>query len=65
MDCDVSPTLIEQIESAWCPLRHYERREGIVYPAHHARFFGADTIDDLREARNYLYQNNGTVSTRK
>lgn len=56
--------LLEQIESAWCPLRHYETREGIVYPAHHKRFFGANHIDELRAARAYLYANGGTVSER-
>ncbi len=56
--------LLEQIESAWCPLRHYERREGIVYPEHHRNFFGADCLDDLRAARNALYANGGSVSPR-
>lgn len=56
--------LLEQIESAWCPLRHYETREGIVYPEHHKYFFGATAIEELRAARNYLAANGGTVSRR-
>jgi hypothetical protein len=57
-------SLLEQIESAWCPLRHFETREGIVFPRHHKRFFGASTIEELREARRYLHANAGTVSER-
>ncbi len=56
--------LLEQIESAWCPLRHFETREGIVYPKHHKVFFGASRIEELREARNFLQANGGTVSPR-
>ena len=55
---------LEQIESSWCPLRHFETREGIVYPKHHKRFFGANVIGELREARNFLQANSGTVSRR-
>jgi len=57
--------LLEQIESAWCPLRHVEEREGFVYPEHHKNFLGAATIEDLRQARNYLRTHSGTVSTRR
>ncbi len=56
--------LLEQIESAWCPLRHFETRQGIVYPAHHANFFGAHQIEQLREARNHLFANQGTAYKR-
>lgn len=55
---------LEQIESSWCPLRHFELREGIVYPKHHKTFFGANRIEELREARNFLQANGGTVSRR-
>lgn len=52
---------LEQIESSWCPLRHFETREGIVYPEHHARFFGPAEIDAMRE----LLSTVGTVSPRR
>lgn len=57
-------SLLEQIESSWCPLRHFETREGIVYPSHHKNFFGASHIEGLREARNFLLAHGGTVSPR-
>jgi hypothetical protein len=56
---------LEQIESAWCPLRHFEAREGIVYPEHHKNFLGASSIEDLRKARDYLRARGGTVSPRR
>lgn len=51
---------LEQIESSWCPLKHFERREGIVYPDHHRKFFGPDEIDAMRETLSTA----GTVSSR-
>lgn len=52
---------LEQIESSWCPLTHFERREGIVYPDHHKRFFGPDEIEQMRQT----LLTEGTVSPRK
>jgi hypothetical protein len=52
---------LEQIESSWCPLKHFERREGIVYPDHHKRFFGPDEIEAMRQT----LMTEGTVSSRK
>ncbi|MBI2889480.1 MAG: hypothetical protein HYY13_01730 [Nitrospirae bacterium] len=52
---------LEQIESSWCPLKHYETREGIVYPEHHKKFFGPDEIERIRE----VLSTEGTVSDRK
>ena len=52
---------LEQIESSWCPLTHFERREGIVYPEHHKRFFGPDEIEAMRQT----LMSEGTVSPRK
>ncbi len=52
---------LEQIESSWCPLSHFEKREGIVYPDHHGKFFGPDEIDAMRETLSTV----GTVSPRK
>ena len=52
---------LEQIESSWCPLTHFERREGIVYPEHHKRFFGPDEIELMRQT----LMSEGTVSPRK
>lgn len=51
---------LEQIESSWCPLRHFEEREGIIYPEHHTRFFGPDEIDAMRT----VLLSKGTVSDR-
>lgn len=52
---------LEQIESSWCPLRHFETRQGAVFPKHHNRFFGAE---QLREMYDVL-RTEGTVSPRK
>lgn len=52
---------LEQIESSWCPLKHFERREGIVYPDHHEKFFGPDQIQEMRE----VLSTTGTVSDRR
>ncbi len=52
---------LEQIESSWCPLTHYERREGIVYPTHHANFFGPDELEKMYKK----LATEGTVSPRK
>ena len=49
---------LEQIESAFCPLRHFEEREGIVYPDHHKRFFGPEQIEEMRQTLMTV----GTVS---
>jgi len=51
---------LEQIESSWCPLKHLERREGIVYPGHHDKFFGPHEIEQMRHA----LLTKGTVSDR-
>ncbi len=56
--------LLEQIESAWCPLRHSASHEGVVFPEHHATFFGAAHVEQLREARRFLHAHGGTVSRR-
>lgn len=40
---------LRYIESAWCPIRHFERSEGTVYPDHHQLFFEPHQIDQLRE----------------
>jgi len=53
--------LLEQIESSWCPLTHFERRKGIVYPEHHKNFFGPDEIRKMRKVLATV----GTVSDRK
>lgn len=52
---------LEQIESSWCPLRHFERRKGVVYPEHHKKFFGPDEIREMREVLRSV----GTVSDLK
>lgn len=40
---------LEQIESSWCPLKHLENREGVVYPSHHEKFFGPHQLEEMRE----------------
>lgn len=52
---------LEQIESSWCPLRHFETRNGVVFPKHHDRFFGADQLRDMYD----VLRTEGTVSPRK
>ena len=52
---------LEQIESSWCPLRHFETRKGVVYPEHHKRFFGPDELEQMRE----VLRTTGTVSARR
>jgi hypothetical protein len=52
---------LEQIESSWCPLRHFETRKGIVYPKHHDKFFGPGEIAQMRQ----VLSTEGTVSPRK
>lgn len=51
---------LEQIESSWCPLVHFEKRQGIIYPNHHRKFFGADEIREM----NHVLRTVGTVSDR-
>jgi len=52
---------LEQIESSWCPLRHFETRKGVVYPAHHKKFFGPQELEEMRRILSSV----GTVSDRK
>ncbi|PCJ38447.1 MAG: hypothetical protein COA99_11995 [Moraxellaceae bacterium] len=52
---------LEQIESSWCPLAHFERREGIVYPDHQKNFFGPDQLHEMHE----ILATEGSVSDRK
>lgn len=52
---------LEQIESSWCPLKHFETREGIVYPKHHDKFFGPRQIEEMRR----VLSTTGTVSDRR
>lgn len=39
---------LKQIESAWCPIRHFEKMNGVRYPDHHKLFFEPQQIDALR-----------------
>lgn len=38
---------LEQIESAWCPIKHFERMDSAIYPPHHKLFFEPDQIHEL------------------
>lgn len=51
---------LEQIESAWCPLKYIEQREGFVHPEHHKKFFGPDELEKMRRVLSDI----GTVSDR-
>lgn len=51
---------LEQIESSWCPLKHLELREGVVYPSHHSKFFGPHQLEEMRQ----VLSTRGTVSDR-
>ncbi len=51
---------LEQIESSWCPLRHFERHQGVVYPEHHRHFFGPEQVRKMYDT----LRTRGTVSTR-
>lgn len=52
---------LEQIESSWCPLKHFETRKGVVYPKHHEKFFGPHQIEEMRRVLVTV----GTVSDRR
>ncbi|MEN8141347.1 MAG: hypothetical protein ABFR97_09015 [Thermodesulfobacteriota bacterium] len=52
---------LEQIESAWCPIRHLEQGAADVYPPHHKNFLEAGQTAELRE----ILLTDGTVSPRK
>ena len=52
---------LEQIESSWCPLRHFERRQGIIYPEHHRKFFGPEQVRAMYD----LLRQIGSVSQRR
>lgn len=54
-------SLLEQIESSWCPIKHLKREQELKYPKHHAYFFEAHEIDKMR----YAIETEGTVSKRK
>ena len=51
---------LEQIESAWCPLKHIER-EGQVLPVHHDKFVSRDDLGGMKE----VLLDSGTVSEKK
>lgn len=38
---------LAQIESAWCPLKHLDRRAEASYPDHHRNFFDPDEVTDM------------------
>ena len=53
--------ILEQIETAWCPFRHFDRRPQVTYPEHHKLFFDAHEIEKVKD----VLQKEGTVSPRK
>jgi hypothetical protein len=52
---------LEQIESSWCPIKHFEQMESTIYPQHHRLFFKPDQITKLHK---HLIEH-GTVLTGK
>lgn len=57
LTADILSYNLEQIESAWCPIRHYER-EGQHLPMHHKNFFERDNLTALQSTLT----ERGTVS---
>jgi len=60
LTADILSYNLEQIESAWCPIRHLER-QGYVLPRHHGRFFSRSSLPALL----VTLKTKGTVSERK
>jgi len=57
--CDLRlENALEQIESSWCPLKHLDQREEVVYSRHHKNFFDPDQIEEMKK----VLQSEGTVS---
>ena len=52
---------LEQIESAWCPIRHLDLQPDVVLPGHHKLFLEPTEIEEVKRT----LQNEGTVSLRK
>jgi hypothetical protein len=52
---------LKQIESAWCPIKHFEKMGNVTFPDHHKLFFEPDKVDELRR---FLCQH-GTALERK
>jgi hypothetical protein len=52
---------LEQIESSWCPIKHYDERSEVVYPRHHENFLAQHEIQKMKE----ILQRDGTVSQKK
>ena len=40
---------LSQIESSFCPIKHFEKMESVVYPNHHKIFFEPHQINELRQ----------------
>lgn len=51
---------LEQIESSWCPLKHFDNRPEVKYPPHHNKFYNHDEIEQMRDT----LLNTGTVSSK-
>lgn len=49
---------LEQIESSWCPLFHFEQKNEITYPKHHEKFLRHDQLNLMKE----ILSTKGTVS---
>jgi len=52
---------LEQIESAWCPLKHLKQTPEMKYPDHHRKFFEPHQIEAMR----CTLRTAGTVSNKK
>jgi hypothetical protein len=52
---------LEQIESAWCPLKHLKQSSEMKYPDHHRNFFEPHQIEAMRCTLRTV----GTVSDKK
>gem|GEM_PF-870786 len=52
---------LEQIESAWCPFKHFKQSEGVLYPKHHENFFSENDVSEVKA----ILLSSGTVSSNK
>jgi len=52
---------LQEIESSWCPIRHYERQNKVKYPDHHKRFYTPGKLYYMEKT----LEKEGTVLNRK
>ncbi len=58
IECERLTNNLEQIESSWCPVKHFNTDSKTVYPEHQNAFFEQDEIKKMK----HVLQTTGTVS---